>query len=44
MPPPATEVAKQQAADVGRTTADAGRHVADTAVEQAGQVAQEAKR
>jgi hypothetical protein len=44
MPPPATEVAKQQAADVGRTTADAGRHVADTAAEQAGQVAQEAKR
>jgi hypothetical protein len=44
MPPPATEVAKQQAADVGRTTADAGRHVADTAVDQAGQVAQEAKR
>jgi hypothetical protein len=44
MPPPATQVAKQQAADVGRTTADAGRHVADTAAEQAGQVAQEAKR
>ena len=44
MPPPATEVAKQQAADVARTTADAGRHVAGTAAEQAGQVAQEAKR
>jgi ElaB/YqjD/DUF883 family membrane-anchored ribosome-binding protein len=44
MPPPTTEVAKDQATDVGRTTADAGRHVADTATEQAGQVAQEAKR
>jgi HAMP domain-containing protein len=44
MPPPATQVAKQEVADVGRTTADAGRHVAGTAAEQAGQVAQEAKR
>lgn len=44
MPPPKAEVAKQQAAEVGRTTADAGRHVAGTAVEQAGNVAQEAKR
>jgi hypothetical protein len=44
IPPPTTQVAKQQAADVGRTTADAGRHVAGTAAEQAGQVAQEAKR
>jgi hypothetical protein len=44
MPPPTGRVAKQQAADVGRTTADAGRHVAGTAAEQAGQVAQEAKR
>jgi HAMP domain-containing protein len=44
MPPPTGQVAKQQAADVGRTTADAGRHVADTAADQAGQVAQEAQR
>jgi hypothetical protein len=44
MPPPTAQVAKQQATDVGRTTADAGRHVADTAAEQAGQVTQEAKR
>jgi hypothetical protein len=43
MPPPTTQVAKDQAADVGRTAADAGRHVTDTATEQAGQVVQEAK-
>ena len=43
MPPPTTQVAKDQAADVGRTVADAGRHVTDTAMEQAGQVVQEAK-
>jgi hypothetical protein len=43
-PPPTTQVAKQQASDVGRTTADAGRDVAATATEQAGHVAHEAKR
>jgi hypothetical protein len=41
--PPTTQVAKDQAADVGRTAVDAGRHVTDTATEQAGQVVQEAK-
>jgi hypothetical protein len=43
-PPPTTHVAQQQASDVGRTTADAGRDVAATATEQAGHVAHEAKR
>jgi hypothetical protein len=44
MPPPQAQVAKHEAADVGRTAADAGRDVAGTAAEQAGQVADEAKR
>lgn len=39
--PPTTQVARDEATDVGRTAADAGRQVAGTAAEQAGQVAQE---
>jgi hypothetical protein len=41
---PAQDVARDEAAEVGRTTAQAGRHVAETARDQAGQVAGEAKR
>lgn len=41
--PGATQVAREEMAEVGRTTADAGREVAGTAAEQAMQVAQEAK-
>jgi hypothetical protein len=41
--PPTTQVARDEAAAVGRTAADAGRQVAGTAAEQAGQVAQEVK-
>lgn len=41
---PTQQVAKDEAAEVGRTTAEAGRHVAETAREQASQVAGEAKR
>jgi hypothetical protein len=41
---PTQQVARDEAADVGRTTAEAGRHVAETARDQAGQVAGEAKR
>ena len=44
IPPPTTHVAREQASDVGRTTAEAGRHVAGTATEQAANVAQEAQR
>ena len=40
---PTTQVARNEAADVGRTAADAGRQVAGTAAEQAGNVAQEVK-
>jgi hypothetical protein len=40
---PAHEVARGEAAEVGRSAADAGRQVAGTAAEQAAQVAQEAK-
>ena len=40
---PTTQVARDEAADVGRTAADAGRQVAGTAAEQAGNVAQEVK-
>ena len=42
--PSTTQVARDQAAQVGRTTSDAGKHVAGTAAEQAGQVADEARR
>ncbi len=38
-----TQVARDEAQDVGRTAAGAGRQVAGTAAEQAGQVAQEVK-
>ena len=41
--PGTTQVARDEVAEVGRTTADAGREVAGTAAEQAMQVAQEAK-
>jgi hypothetical protein len=40
---PTTQVAKGEAAEVGRTAADAGRQVAGTAAEQAANVAQEVK-
>jgi hypothetical protein len=40
---PTSQVARDQAGEVGRTAADAGRQVAGTAAEQAGTVAQEAK-
>ena len=40
---PTTQVARDEATDVGRTAADAGRQVAGTAAEQAGNVAQEVK-
>ena len=40
---PTTQVARDEAAEVGRTAADAGRQVAGTAAEQAGNVAQEVK-
>jgi hypothetical protein len=42
--PSTTEVARDQAAQVGATTSDAGKRVAGTAADQAGQVAQEARR
>src|SRR5688500_8839851 len=41
---PTTEVARDQAGQVGGAAADAGRHVAGTAKEQAGQVADQARR
>ncbi|MCO1659608.1 hypothetical protein [Pseudonocardia humida] len=41
---PATEVARDQAGQVGGAAADAGRQVAGTAKEQAGQVAEQARR
>src|SRR5690349_19810651 len=41
--PPTTQVARDEAAGVGRTAADAGRQVAGTAAEQAGNVAQEVR-
>jgi hypothetical protein len=40
---PTTQVARDEATDVGRTAADAGRQVAGTAAEQAADVAQEVK-
>jgi hypothetical protein len=40
---PTTQVARDEAGDVGRTAADAGRQVAGTAAEQAANVAQEVK-
>ncbi len=40
---PTTQVARDEATDVGRTAADAGRQVAGTAAEQAANVAQEMK-
>jgi hypothetical protein len=40
---PSTQVARDEAGDVGRTAADAGRQVAGTAAEQAANVAQEGK-
>jgi len=40
---PTTQVARDEATDVGRTAADAGRQVAGTAAEQAANVAQEVK-
>src|SRR5215207_1336731 len=42
--PSTKDVAREQAAEVGRTTGEAGQRVAGTAVEQAGQVGQEARR
>ena len=42
--PSTSQVARDQAAQVGRTTSEAGKHVAGTAAEQAGQVAYEARR
>ena len=42
--PSTKDVAREQAADVGRTTGEAGQRVAGTAVEQAGHVGQEARR
>jgi uncharacterized membrane protein len=42
--PSTTQVAHDQAAQVGRTTSDAGKRVAGTAADQAGQVADEARR
>jgi hypothetical protein len=41
--PPTSQVARDEATDVGRTAADAGRQVAGTAAEQARGVAQEVK-
>lgn len=41
---PTTQVARDEASEVGRTTAEAGKHVVGTAKEQAGQVTQEARR
>ena len=41
--PPRPQVAREEAGEVGRTAADAGRQVAGTAAEQAANVAQEAK-
>ena len=41
---PTTQVARDEAAQVGRTGAEAGRQVAETAAHQAGEVAQEARR
>jgi hypothetical protein len=40
---PTTQVARDEAAEVGRTAADAGRQVAGTAADQAANVAQEVK-
>lgn len=40
---PTSQVARDEAGEVGRTAADAGKQVAGTAVEQAANVAQEAK-
>ena len=40
---PTTQVARDEAGEVGRTAADAGKQVAGTAAEQAANVAQEAK-
>jgi hypothetical protein len=42
--PPTAQVARDQAAQVGRRTSEAGQRVAGTAADQAGQVAQEARR
>lgn len=42
--PSTTDVAREQAAQVGRTTSEAGKRVAGTAADQAGQVAGEARR
>ena len=42
--PSTKDVAREQAAEVGRTTGAAGQRVANTAAEQAGQVGQEARR
>src|SRR3954451_18134131 len=42
--PSTRDVAREQAAEVGRTTGAAGQRVANTAAEQAGQVGQEARR
>jgi hypothetical protein len=42
--PSTKDVAREQAADVGRTTGEAGQRMAGTAVEQAGHVGQEARR
>lgn len=39
-----TQVARDEAAQVGRSTAEAGQHVAGTAKDQAGEVVQEARR
>jgi hypothetical protein len=41
--PGTTRVAREEAAEVGRTTTDAGKDIAGTAADQATQVAQEAK-
>lgn len=41
--PSTTQVARDEAADVGRTAADAGRQVAGTAADQAGNVVQEVR-
>lgn len=41
---PPTQVARDQASEVGQSAADAGRHVAGTAKEQAGEVARETRR
>jgi len=42
--PSTPQLARDEAAQVGRTGAEAGKHVAGTAAEQAGEVAQEARR